>query len=242
MTIIPALDIINGSVVRLQKGDFSRQTNYTVSPIDQAKKYESAGGKWLHLVDLDGARAQKPVNLDILSQIADQTNLKIQAGGGIRTEKDMENLFSAGANRIVIGSLAFKNPNLVSGWIDQFGADKICLACDVRLDEEGVPFIATGAWESTTEITLWDAMRGFQSAGVRHILCTDIGRDGELAGPNVKLYQTMIEQFPDYKIQASGGVSALNDLAELKSAQLAGVIIGKALLEERFTVQEALKC
>ncbi len=240
MQLYPALDIINGGVVRLQQGDFQRTTEYDLDPLKQAQSYARQGATWLHLVDLDGARQGSPVNQAILQEISEETSLKIQCGGGIRSEDDLQCLLSAGASRVVIGSLAFKRPHEIRCWMRKYGPEKICIAMDVRLNDSGIPHIATEAWRSVEQLTLWQAIDSFADSGLVHILCTDIGRDGELSGPNSELYAQIHNYDRRYLVQASGGISTLSDLSHLSAAGAAGAITGKALLEGKFNVAEAL--
>ncbi len=241
MQLYPALDLINGQCVRLRQGDFDQRTEYHLNPVDQALNYQRQGAEWLHLVDLDGARLGHPVHLKILKQIAGY-GLKVQTGGGIRDHDHLQQLFEAGAERVVIGSLAVKEPMQVQSWLQEFGPERITLAFDVRLDEAGLPRLATAAWRETETITLDEITRQFLPTGLKHVLCTDIGRDGELSGPSLALYQAYKQQFPQVALQASGGIHALADLTALQQAGVDGAVMGKSLLDGLFTLEEALQC
>ncbi len=241
MQLYPALDLIDGQCVRLHQGDFERRTDYHLDPAEQAALYRRQGADWLHLVDLDGARAGRPVHLPILRAIAD-LGLQVQTGGGIREQTHLDQLFDAGASRAVIGSLAVKQADTVAGWLKRYGPERITLAFDVRLDEQGVARIATAAWRETETVTLDEITTRFQPLGLHHVLCTDIGRDGALSGPSLDLYREYLHRFPQLALQASGGIHALDDLRQLQSLGLAGAVMGKSLLDGLFTMEEALRC
>lgn len=237
MIIYPAIDLINGQCVRLHKGDFAQQTTYETDPVDVAKIYKRNGAEWLHVVDLDGAKSPENRQTDLIAKIIRESSLKVQTGGGIRSLADVQTLIDAGAHRVIIGSLAVKTPALVKKIIADFGADHICLAADV-LEENGVYKIAVSGWQESSSVNLDDFLTDYQEAGIQHILCTDISKDGTMQGCNVDLYDDLIAKFPDLSIQASGGISRLQDLTALNTN---GVIIGKALYEGVFTVSEALE-
>ncbi len=241
MQLYPALDLINGQCVRLRQGDFGQRTEYAINPVEQARSYQRQGADWLHLVDLDGARLGHPVHLKLLQQMANH-GLNIQTGGGIRNHEHLEQLFEAGATRVVIGSLAVKEPLQVQSWLQEFGPERITLAFDVRLDGAGVPRLATAAWQKTETITLDEITEQYLPLGLKHVLCTDIGRDGELAGPSLELYRAYKQRFPQIQLQASGGIHALDDLTALQAAGVDGAVMGKSLLDGLFTVEEALQC
>ncbi len=241
MSIYPALDIIDGHCVRLQQGDFARQTTYHANPQGQAATYRAAGADWLHLVDLDGARQGRPVLHDLIRSLA-KTGLHIQTGGGIRNGDHVDALLSAGAARVVVGSLALDDPALVQGWLRDFGPQRLVLALDVRLDESGTPRVATAAWRHTSPLSLWSLTETFQGHGARHVLCTDIDRDGLMQGPALELYRQCRQRFPAICWQASGGVSRTEDIRRLRRAGMTGVIIGKALLQGTITLEDALTC
>lgn len=241
MEIFPAIDLKNGKCVRLTQGDFATATIYEADPLKQAKAFEAAGATWLHMVDLDGAKAGTMKQFDIIANVASKTKLKIQVGGGIRDGEIVHKLLQVGVERVVIGSLAVKNPPLVQSWLKQLGADKIVLAFDVRLNEDNQPEILIHGWKSGSKQLLWDVLERYSDSGLKTILCTDIGRDGMLAGTNNALYQDIQERFPQLEILASGGVSNLADLLELAKLKLTGAITGKAIYEGRLDLADAIK-
>ncbi len=241
MIIIPALDLINGQVVRLQQGDYGKQTTFTASPVDQFEEYVSEGAEYLHLVDLDGAKDPAKRQLAIIKKIVETVNTPIQVGGGIRTIEDVKNLLNIGVKRIVISSTAIKNPAEVKAWFTEFGADKFVLALDVRI-ENGKKLIAINGWIETTDQTIEDVIASYQKVGLKHVLCTDISKDGMLQGSNVELYRTLSRNYPEIQFQASGGIGSLEDIEALKSSGVYGVIVGRALLEKKFTAKEAIEC
>ena len=236
MIIYPAIDLIDGEVVRLHKGDFDQKTTYGSDPVAVARAYADAGATWLHLVDLDGAKNPENRQTDLIGRIIDGSGLKVQTGGGIRSREDVDALIQAGASRVVIGSLAVREPDLVASMLDGFGVEAICLAADVvRPDDEFM--IAVSGWQEASSLSLYEFIDGFVPAGLRHVLCTDIDRDGTMTGPNGTLYQTVKRQFPDIQLQASGGVSGIDDLHDLPTD---GVIIGKAIYEGAIDLKAAL--
>ena len=237
MIIYPAIDLIDGEVVRLHKGDFDQKTTYGSDPVAVARAYADAGASWLHLVDLDGAKNPQNRQTDLISRIIDGSGLKVQTGGGIRSREDVEALIKAGASRVVIGSLAVREPDLVSGMFDEFGVDAICLAADVVRPDD-VFMIAVSGWQEASTLSLFDFIGGFVPAGLCHVLCTDIDRDGTMTGPNATLYRRVKQQFPDIQLQASGGVSGVDDLRDLPTD---GVIIGKAIYEGAIDLKAALE-
>lgn len=241
MQIFPAIDLRKGKCVRLTQGDFATATIYESDPLKQAQKFADAGAEWLHMVDLDGAKAGEMQQFDIIAAIAKQTPLKIQVGGGIRNEEIIDRLLENGIKRVVIGSLAVKNPSQVQTWLKKYGSDKIILAFDVRLDENAQPEILIHGWKAGSRQLLWDALDRYEGSGLKTILCTDIGRDGMLAGTNNDLYRAIQEKFPQLDILASGGVSSLQDLLDLAKLELAGAITGKAIYEGKLDLAEAIK-
>lgn len=236
MIIYPAIDLIGGKCVRLYKGDFEQKTTYAASPTDTAQRYKNEGAQWLHLVDLDGARDPQKRQIDIIGEIIKQSGLKVQTGGGIRSVGDVEALLKAGASRVVIGSLAVKNPVVTQDIFKSFGADKLCLATDV-MPKGDQYMIAISGWQEESALTLHALIEDYLDVGLAHILCTDISRDGTMAGCNIALYQDVQKYFPCIQVQASGGVRSLDDLKNLTTA---GAIIGKALYEGVLTVKQAL--
>jgi phosphoribosylformimino-5-aminoimidazole carboxamide ribotide isomerase len=242
MIIYPAIDLRGGRVVRLNEGRFDQETSYGDNPLAVARGFASAGALWLHLVDLDGAKDPADRQVALVEALIRESGLLVQTGGGIRDESQVEALLKAGAQRVIVGSLAAKNPGLVRGWLKLFGAGRIVLAPDVRLDSDGVPRIAAAGWQESTGIPLNEFLADYLSAGLVHMLCTDISRDGRLTGPNSALYRSLARSFPALQIQASGGVSSLDDLRALRTLGAAGAIVGRALYENKFTLAEALAC
>ncbi|HLV47474.1 MAG TPA: 1-(5-phosphoribosyl)-5-[(5-phosphoribosylamino)methylideneamino]imidazole-4-carboxamide isomerase [Aliidiomarina sp.] len=240
--LIPALDLINGQVVRLINGDFNQQTTYHTDPIAIAIEYRNAGAEYLHLVDLDGARDPGKRQFELIGNITRATGLPIQVGGGIRSTADIEQLLAVGVQRVVIGSLAVTQPELVRQWFERFGAEAIVLALDVNINDKGERLLATHGWQQASSMSLETCLQGFLEVGCRHVLCTDISRDGTLTGSHVELYADLKQQFPMVQWQASGGVASLTELTALKAVQCDSVILGKALLTEQFTLTEALQC
>jgi phosphoribosylformimino-5-aminoimidazole carboxamide ribotide isomerase len=241
-TVLPAIDVRDGSVVRLHQGDYDRQTLYENSPMKTIQGYARDGAAWLHLVDLDAAREGAYTLTTLLEQIGATTALKVQTGGGIRGEKGVEALLAAGAARVVVGTLAVREPERVATWIRTFGADRITVALDARQDEHGVWRLPTKGWTETSSRTLEDLLGFYQDEGLRHALCTDIARDGMLSGFNVDLYRTLAARFPSLHLQASGGVRDLDDIRSAKQAGARGALLGRALLERRFELKDALLC
>jgi len=242
MIIYPAIDLRGGRVVRLTEGQFDQETIYGDNPLSVARGFAAAGAVWLHLVDLDGAKDPARRQTALVEALARESGLLVQTGGGIRDESQVEALLKAGAQRVIVGSLAVKNPGLVRSWLKLFGAGRIVLAPDVRIGADGTSRVAAAGWQESTGVTLDDFLAEFISAGLVHVLCTDISRDGRLTGPNAALYTGMVQRFPALQIQASGGVGSLDDLRGLRGTGAAGAIVGRALYENRFTLPEALAC
>ena len=241
MELFPAIDLQNGQCVRLAQGDFNAATVYDADPVRMARKFAEAGAKWLHVVDLDGAREGQSRQLDLIAQIAEKAPLKLQVGGGIREMATIEQLIAVGAERIVIGSLAVKNRPLVEDWIKHFGPDRIVLAFDVKLDAKGEPEVLTHGWQSGSMLSLWELLEAYSDSGLQTVLCTDVSRDGMLTGSNAALYATLQHRYPSLEVLASGGVSGLDDLLALAKQGLAGAIVGKAIYEGRIDLAAALK-
>ena len=233
MTIIPAIDIINGKCVRLTKGDYAQQKVYNENPVEVAKRFADAGLQRLHIVDLDGAKAGKIVNIAVLEAIASSTNLVIDFGGGIKTINDVGNVFSAGAAMATIGSLAVKHPELLEEWLMEFGADKFLIGADVL---EGK--IKISGWLEDGGIDIFTFIGKMIGLGAANIFCTDISKDGVMEGPSIELYKQIMEQHPEINLIASGGVSNLNDVLELKAIGCIGAIIGKAIYEGNISLQQ----
>ncbi|MEY4051826.1 MAG: 1-(5-phosphoribosyl)-5-[(5-phosphoribosylamino)methylideneamino]imidazole-4-carboxamide isomerase [Chitinophagia bacterium] len=233
MQIIPAIDIIEGKCVRLTEGDYAQKKIYNEDPLEVAKAFEGIGLMHLHLVDLDGAKAGEVVNWKVLEKIANNTELKIDFGGGIKTEAILKTVLDTGATYATIGSLAVKNELLFQEWIARFGAHTFMLGADVFEEK-----IAIGGWLEKTDISVFDFIQSYTSKGVKQIFCTDIKKDGKLQGPSTQLYQKIIEQFPTLQLIASGGVSSLDDLIELEEIGCAAAIVGKAIYENKITISE----
>ncbi|HYC71106.1 MAG TPA: 1-(5-phosphoribosyl)-5-[(5-phosphoribosylamino)methylideneamino]imidazole-4-carboxamide isomerase [Opitutaceae bacterium] len=242
MILYPAIDLRGGRVVRLTEGRFDQEKSYGDDPLAVARGFAAAGATWLHVVDLDGAKDPARRQAPLVERLARESGLRVQTGGGIRDEAQVQALLAAGVARVVVGSLAVRAPDLVRGWLGAFGPERIALAPDVRLDGAGVPRIAAAGWQEATGVALDDFLAGYLPAGLAHILCTDISRDGKLTGPNTALYARLVPAFPALRIQASGGVASLADLRAVRAAGVAGVIVGRALYENKFTLPEALAC
>ena len=229
MKLIPAIDLRDGKCVRLFQGDYDRQTDYSDDPVGMARRFSELKVRDLHVVDLDGARSGDQVNRSIVEAIANETHLAVQLGGGIRDADTISNWLSLGVSRCVIGSAAVSQPATVMDWLADFGPDRIVLALDVRIDDDGIPLLTTDGWTQTSDVSLWERIEKYREAGLRHVLCTDISRDGALSGPNVALYEEALRRFPWLALQASGGVRHIEDLYTLKDAGLPAAISGRAL-------------
>jgi phosphoribosylformimino-5-aminoimidazole carboxamide ribotide isomerase len=240
MIIFPAIDLKGGQCVRLKQGDFDAVTIYESDPLKMAQKFTEAGAEWLHMVDLDGAKAGEMQQFDLVARVAKNTTLKVQVGGGVRNEKNVQSLLDAGVARVVVGSLAVKNRALVQGWLREFGAERIILAFDIRY-QDGEPEILTHGWQSGSDQTLWDVLDAYADCGLTSVLCTDVSRDGMLEGANNALYQTMQERWPQIEVLASGGVSGLQDLLDLAKLNVSGAIVGKAIYEGRIDLADAIR-
>ena len=240
--IIPAIDLIDGKVVRLYQGDYAKQTTFELSPLEQLTSYQAQGAQWLHIVDLTGAKDPEKRQIALIDTLVKNLNANIQVGGGIRTEAQVIELLNIGVKRVVIGSLAVKEPELVKSWFVKYGSDAICLALDVNINEQGEKMVAVSGWQSGGGKTLESLVATFAEVGLTHALVTDISRDGTLTGANTQLYQELAETYPHIAWQASGGIATLNDVAAVKTSGAAGIIIGKALLINQFTVEEAIQC
>jgi phosphoribosylformimino-5-aminoimidazole carboxamide ribotide isomerase len=239
MRLIPAIDLRGGSCVRLLQGRFDTETVYAADPLDVLDRYLALGARQIHVVDLDGARDGSQGNRHAIQRIAARAGKDaIQVGGGVRTRHVADELFAIGVARAVVGSVAVTQPDEVASWLTEFGPERIVLAFDVRLDEGDTPRLATHGWERQTQTSLWDAIERYLPAGLRHVLCTDVARDGALSGPNVALYAECVRRFPGIAWQASGGVSEVADLHALAATGSTAVISGRALLEGRLTAEE----
>ncbi len=237
MELIPAIDLRDGRCVRLLKGDFAQETRYAADPVELAQQYQALGARWLHVVDLDGAKRGEPANLPLIRRMQEASGIRVQLGGGIRTRASLEQALGVAA-RVVVGSLAVSDPEVVASWIEELGPDRLTLALDVRIDAAGTPLIATHGWARASTLTLAAAIERYAEAGLRHVLCTDIERDGALTGPNVAFYGECVERWPSIEFQASGGVRDVSDLRALTAAGVAATVSGKALLEGRLTTEE----
>lgn len=235
MQIIPAIDIIDGKCVRLTQGDYAQKTIYNENPLEVAKQFEDAGLQRLHLVDLDGAKTGAVQNWKVLETLATRTNLIIDFGGGIKTEKDVQIVFNSGAALATVGSIAVKNEALFVSWLQQFGANKFLLGADVK-DEK----ITIGGWLQTTDILIYNFIEKYIQHGVQQIFCTDVSKDGKLEGPSIDLYKNIIQKFPDLHFIASGGVANVDDLKQLTEIGCKGVIIGKAIYEGRIKISDLM--
>jgi phosphoribosylformimino-5-aminoimidazole carboxamide ribotide isomerase len=233
MRIIPAIDIINGKCVRLSKGDYATQKIYNENPLEVAKMFEAHGVKHLHLVDLDGAKASHIVNHKVLETIASNTNLSIDFGGGLKSDEDLRIAFESGAKQITGGSIAVKNPEIFKSWLQKFGANKIILGADA-MDEK----IAVSGWLEESDEELIPFVKAYQLEGVSYVICTDISKDGMLQGPSFELYSKMLEEIPNIKLIASGGISTFEELPRLAEMGCEGTIVGKAIYEHKISMKQ----
>jgi phosphoribosylformimino-5-aminoimidazole carboxamide ribotide isomerase len=240
--LYPAIDVLGGQVTRLQQGDYARDTRFAFTPFDQARAYADAGAEWLHLVDLDGARSGQYQLINLLSELKQKTILKVQTGGGIRDRDSIAAVLNAGAARAVLGSVSVRNPERVLQWLKEFGSDRIVIAMDTKQDGNERWTLPIHGWTQSSDQDLFDLLDLYQANGAVHILCTDISRDGMLRGINKELYAHLSSRYPSMQFQASGGVAGLDDVQHARSANAAGVVLGRALLEGRFTLQEAFSC
>jgi len=236
MKIIPAIDIIDGKCVRLEQGVYSAKTIYNENPLEVAKQFEDSGIKHLHLVDLDGAKQGEIINWKVLENIANNTNLIIDFGGGIKTEKDVRTVLNSGANQLTAGSIAVKNSNRVKEWIKLFGTEKIILGADVKNE-----MIAISGWQETSELNLFDFLEDYSNAGIKYSICTDISKDGMLVGSSIDLYKKIAVKFPELNLVASGGVTSIEEVKELSEMGMYGAIIGKAIYENKISLKELEK-
>ena len=243
MILYPAIDLIAGRCVRLAQGDFARETQYDEEPAAALARFAEQGAEWAHIVDLDGAKAREPRQHALLTNLAQSARLNLQVAGGVRSPEHVTTLLDAGVSRVVVGSLAVNNPPAFTALLDKFGPERLTLALDVRIEgeisERGVAMVATHGWAEGSGQSLDQVLDQFPT--VRHLLVTDIGRDGMLTGPNVPLIQAIVDWYPAVALQASGGVATLDDLAILAQSGASGAIVGKALWEGRFTVEQALE-
>ena len=229
--IIPAIDMIDGKCVRLTKGDYSQKRVYADNPLEVAKRFEAKGIKRLHLVDLDGAKSKHVVNDNVLRDICRETSLIVDFGGGIKTEEDLEKVFDAGASMATAGSIAATDRETVYGWIDRYGADRLILGADVH-DKK----ISINGWQEDCDINLMPFLEDYLGRGIRNVLCTDISKDGMLQGPNIELYRSIMQAFPDCHLIASGGISCNEDIKALDEAGIPAVVFGKAFYEGKIEI------
>ncbi|MBW7982196.1 1-(5-phosphoribosyl)-5-[(5-phosphoribosylamino)methylideneamino]imidazole-4-carboxamide isomerase [Enterobacillus tribolii] len=240
--IIPALDLIDGKVVRLHQGDYGQQRDYGSDPLPRLQDYQQQGAEVLHLVDLTGAKDPAKRQIPLLRKLLAGVSVPVQVGGGIRSADDVSALLDAGAARVVVGSTAVRDPQTVQQWFTRFGADALVLALDVRIHADGRKNVAVSGWQEDSGVTLEQVIANFEPYGLKHVLCTDISRDGTLSGSNVALYQEVCPAYPQVAFQSSGGIGSLDDIAGLRGSGVQGVIVGRALLEGKFTVREAIAC
>jgi phosphoribosylformimino-5-aminoimidazole carboxamide ribotide isomerase len=238
MELIPAIDLKDGRCVRLLKGDFAAETVYSNDPAEILTRYRAFGARRVHVVDLDGAKDGTQANRDVIMKFARDDSTKLQVGGGLRSLERVQALLNAGVERAVIGSVAINSPDVVLSWLSEVDPTRIVLALDVRLDESGIPMLTTHGWQQTSSVMLWTAVERFLRAGLTHVLCTDVARDGALTGPNFELYAEAVRRFPELLWQASGGVATAHDLIALRECGVAAVISGKALLENKISSEE----
>lgn len=233
MEIIPAIDIIDGKCVRLTQGDYSQKTEYGDNPLEMAQRFEQAGIKRLHLVDLDGAKAKKIINKNVLASITQNTSLKVDFGGGVQSDKDIKLAYEYGAAQVTGGSIAVKNPALFENWLKVYGSEKIILGADAR-DRK----IAISGWQETTTTDVISFIREYVGKGIQYVICTDVAKDGLLQGPSIDLYKDILREIPGVKLIASGGVSSVKDLEDLEECGVYGTIVGKAFYEGRISLEE----
>ena len=240
MLIYPAIDLRAGVCVRLMHGRFDQVTQYDENPAARLAAFVAEGADWVHVVDLDGAEAGRAVQHELIGALASGTTAKIQSGGGVRSVEDVERLLEAGVTRVVVGSLAVTKPDDVAGWLKRFGPERLTLAFDVRVDDKGVPTPSLKGWTEAAGFDLWAALDRYPAGTLSHVLITDVGRDGALTGPNLELLTQVRLGRPDLKVQASGGVSSLEDLVGAKAIGCDGAIVGRAIYEGRFTTAQAI--
>lgn len=238
MLLIPSIDLRAGHCVRLTRGDFDAVTHYEAQPGAVLRRYRSLGARWVHIVDLDGARDGRRINQPVVAELAASGLVQLQVGGGVRSAADIEALLEAGVARVVVGSAALDRPQEVAGWLERFGQERLCLAFDVWVEAGAEPRVCTAAWRTRSTASLWDALACYAAGTFRHVLCTDIARDGTLAGPNLELYRTACARFPSLLWQSSGGIRSAGDLEALARAGVSAAVSGKALIEDRIRSEE----
>ena len=240
MKIYPAIDLKEGHCVRLYQGSFDRVTRYHADPVAMAQFFMNQGADFLHIIDLDGAKTGSLVNFKMIEKIKLATGVQIQTGGGIRSYEQIKQMQDIGVNRVLLGSVAILSPDLTKEWINEFGTDFICLALDIRMDELQNPLLATHGWIKSSSKSLWQLIDEYNAVNIKHVMCTDINRDGTLSEPNFGLYKECLQRFPAINFQASGGISTLAHLAKLKSIPVSSAIVGRALYENKITLADAL--
>lgn len=238
MEVIPAIDLLGGKVVRLYQGDFNQVTEYPDPPVAVAARYGKAGVKSLHIVDLDGARTGHFEHLNVITEITSTIGLAVQVGGGIREISQARAIIAAGAERVVVGSTAAKDPDTVISWLGELGPDAIVVGVDVSIEDGGDPIVKTHGWTESSGLTLWSLMDRYMNAGARNFLCTDIAKDGTLEGPNMELYRECSARYPKARVIASGGISSAAELPILAATGVSSVVTGKALLDGKLTLEE----
>lgn len=240
LQLIPAIDLLDGEVVRLYQGDFDQRTRYALDPVDVARRYAAAGARRLHVVDLNAARNDGNDNRGLVREVVAAAGLDVQLGGGVRETTQLEDLFDCGICAAVIGSVAMRDPVTTLEWLKRFGADRIVLALDVRIDAQGTPVLQANGWCSDSAADFWQLLDEYVAVGLQQLLCTDVSRDGSLLGTNIGLYRQIMQRHPGLSVQASGGVGAATHLAELQAAGVSAVIVGKALLDGRIDLIESI--
>ena len=241
MQLIPAIDLLDGGVVRLLRGDFAEVTRYDRGAVVLAAAFRDAGAQGLHVVDLNAARGDTRTNRTLVRELAAVDGLRVQCAGGVKSEEDVRELLDAGAERVVIGSLAVNEPARVAAWLEQFGRERVALALDVRLDAAGEPELLTRGWREASGLSLWPLLDRYAEAGLRHLLCTDVSRDGTLQGPNLDLYRAVLERHPGLAVQASGGIGSVEHVRALRDGTVPAAVLGRALLEGRVSLGDALR-
>lgn len=241
MQLIPAIDLLDGNVVRLFRGDFEQSTCYGREAVAFASRFRDAGADALHVVDLNAARGDAQSNRGLVRELAALDGLRVQCGGGVRSEESIRELLEAGADRVVIGSLAVREPARVIAWLKHFGNGRIVVALDVILSAEGEPQLLTHGWREASGVSLWPLLDRYTEAGLRHLLCTDIGRDGTLQGPNLELYREVLRRHRTLSLQASGGIGDIDDVRALRDENVPAAILGRSLLDGRVSLHDALR-
>ncbi|MCF6263794.1 MAG: 1-(5-phosphoribosyl)-5-[(5-phosphoribosylamino)methylideneamino] imidazole-4-carboxamide isomerase [Xanthomonadales bacterium] len=241
MQIIPAIDLLDGQCVRLRYGDFEQCTVYPKVPSQLAIEYANAGAEWLHIVDLEASRDGNAADSDALFTLMKKLTQKVQTGGGVRDREDIQKRLDGGANRVIVGTVCATQPKRFIHWLEKFGRESLVAGLDINFDEKGIPWPRSHGWTEGSEQNLWELLDLYSENGLKHLLCTDIGRDGAMQGPNTALYFQIVNRYPQLVVQASGGVSSLRDLKKLKQTGAAYAITGKALLEGSFSLNQALE-